>query len=826
MLNVIGEKIARFFGEGIETENISSSLRGAHEFMQANSISDILPYFTYDEPSKIFINKHSYGFVLEMSPLIGFTKQIESEIIGLLKTTMPLGSNLQFLMVASPKIGAKLDYWEVSRQNSSEILKELSNKRSNYFKEFAYSPAKMRDFKVFLSYSANLKGRLTEYNKKEIKELREAIITLFESIGLSTSVLDAQDLISMLNGLIAPKKDIYSRRRSWNKVSSISYQISDTDTSLQVTPNGLLIDEGEFLIRSYSAINYPNEWYLGAMDLLIGDNYRDLLQIECPFIISYNIHFVADRSLQAGLMAKGARVESQSNSILAKWLPSIVRQADEWRFVREQIEAGERLVRTSYQVALFSDKKNISKDSQRLLSLYCSNRWELASDKYIQLPSFISMLPMSWGDGMSMDMVNFKRSRITLSHEPVNLLPIQGDWKGTKSPGMLLTSRKGQVFYWSPFDNDSGNYNVCIAGRSGSGKSVFMQDLMTSILGLGGKVFVLDVGRSFEKTAHLLEGNFIEFSSNSNVILNPFTNIPTISENETKDSLMMLKSIIALMAAPKDGVTDIEYTFIEKAIGGAWKAKGTKATITDVVESLLSFKDTRTKDLATMLFPYTNKGVYGKFFEGEANINFDNALNVIELEELKERKDLQAVIVQIFILQITDRMFLGDRSTNYAIVFDEAWDMLRGKQSGEFIETLARRLRKYNGSLIVGTQGINDFYQSPGAQAAFDNSDWVCMLSQKAESIDQLKKSEKFNVTEHMEEMLNSVHTKQGKYAEIMITSSNGYFVGRLILEPFSRILYSTKAEEYSKVKVLQKQGLSLTESVSKVAQETYEEDR
>ena len=122
--------------------------------------------------------------------------------------------------------------------------------------------------------------------------------------------------------------------------------------------------------------------------------------------------------------------------------------------------------------------------------------------------------------------------------------------------------------------------------------------------------------------------------------------------------------------------------------------------------------------------------------------------------------------------------------------------------------------------MIVGTQGINDFYQSAGAQAAFDNSDWVCMLSQKQESIEQLKKSGKFNVTEHMEQLLASLHTKQGKYAEIMITHSDGYFIGRLILDPFSRVLYSTKPEEYSRVKDLEAQGLSLVDAITKVANE------
>ncbi|MET0096466.1 hypothetical protein, partial [Limnospira platensis] len=46
-----------------------------------------------------------------------------------------------------------------------------------------------------------------------------------------------------------------------------------------------------------------------------------------------------------------------------------------------------------------------------------------------------------------------------------------------------------------------------------------MQELATSILGVNGKVYVLDVGRSFAKQAKLFEGQFIEFSVNSQLCL-------------------------------------------------------------------------------------------------------------------------------------------------------------------------------------------------------------------------------------------------------------------------------------------------------------------
>ena len=261
-------------------------------------------------------------------------------------------------------------------------------------------------------------------------------------------------------------------------------------------------------------------------------------------------------------------------------------------------------------------------------------------------------------------------------------MPLQGEWQGTASPGMLLVGRRGQLFYWSPFDNNAGNYNTCVVGRSGSGKSVFMQELLTSMLGMGGRVFVLDVGRSFEKTVKLLGGTYLEFSTHSPICINPFSSIPSEDSEAASDALAMLKPILSLMAAPKEGTRDIEDTYLEQAIQDAWKKKGNKATITNVANFLLKRPDPIAVSLGERLYPYTNNGTYGRFFNGPANIDLSDKLVVVELEELKERKDLQSVIVQMVILQITNSIYLGDRKTPSCLILDEAWDMVWPSMSG------------------------------------------------------------------------------------------------------------------------------------------------
>ena len=63
-------------------------------------------------------------------------------------------------------------------------------------------------------------------------------------------------------------------------------------------------------------------------------------------------------------------------------------------------------------------------------------------------------------------------------------------------PHMLLVGRRGQPFFWSPFENGAGNHNVTIMGKSGSGKSVLLQELCAALCGAGAKVVVIDSFKS------------------------------------------------------------------------------------------------------------------------------------------------------------------------------------------------------------------------------------------------------------------------------------------------------------------------------------------
>src|SRR3546814_10106581 len=109
-------------------------------------------------------------------------------------------------------------------------------------------------------------------------------------------------------------------------------------------------------------------------------------------------------------------------------------------------------------------------------------------------------------------MLRLKRMRTMLSTTAANIAPMQGEYLGRTVPHLLLVGRRGQPFWWSPFENGAGNHNIAICGKSGSGKSVLLQELFAALRGAGAKVVVIDDGRSDRKSTRLQGGRFVEFT--------------------------------------------------------------------------------------------------------------------------------------------------------------------------------------------------------------------------------------------------------------------------------------------------------------------------
>jgi conjugal transfer ATP-binding protein TraC len=393
----------------------------------------------------------------------------------------------------------------------------------------------------------------------------------------------------------------------------------------------------------------------------------------------------------------------------------------------------------------------------------------------------------------------------------IPLLPLFADWSGTGTPTLNFFSRTGQLMNVSLFDSGS-NYNCCIAAQSGSGKSFLTNEIITNYSTEGARIWVIDVGRSYKNLAETLDGDFMEFSHDKQICLNPFELIRHWTEEAD-----VVAGLVTAMAAPTEKLTDFQTAGLSRVLKQVWDLNGTAMSVDDIAVNLIKEEDQRLRDVGEQLYPFTTKGEYGKFFNGKNNIRFASDFTVLELEELKGRKHLQQVVLLQLIYQIQQEMYLGERDRPKIVIIDEAWDLLGSGDAATFMEHGYRRFRKYGGAAVTITQSVNDLYRHETGRAIVENSANMYLLGQKAESIEGLRTDKRLPLSDGGYELLKTVHTVPGKYSEIFFITNRGSGIGRLVVDKTKRILYSTSAQDTHAIKQLRQQGFSLKDAIQEI---------
>lgn len=814
----IGHQLAKWMGEESVSEDRQSSYQHKmRSLCDHHFLSHILPYDMFDPETSLFLNKKSMGFVLEISSLLGSSEEIENILSSIVVDILPDQVDMQCLLWASPKIEPILTKFEQAR-SKNETFAWLAKKRTDYLKKGAFNSLSqfgsliIRNFKTYLVISAPKK----QTDMHDMVGLREDIESSLTSINIVSNILDAQQFLSIFSDIITPTEKLSPHDTKWNEYDNLSCQLTNPEVQLVVKPNSLLFQSEEsatevhcLTVQEYPA--KPTQWRAGEN---LGQLFNATLQIPCPFLISFSLRKTAEEKRMSDGM-KSMNRESNANSPLAKFQKSVNEEYHDWDFVRHRLGEGDALVKTYYQVILFTKPESAKYCERRLRDLYRANGWKLRKESFLQLQSWLASLPMMMSEGLFEDMKYFGRLKTMTAFNAINIAPLQGEWKGSRTPSLLLPGRRGQIALWNPFDNE-GNFNMVIVAAPRKGKSALTNEYITAILGGGGRVWVIDVGKSYEKTCKQFGGQFIEFSENSDICLNPFTSITNINE-----SMELLKPLLASMARPMTGASEEEINFLEKAIKSAWEMKGNKATITTIADWLSEHHHPVAKNLSHLLFSYTTEGSYSRFFDGDCTIDFNNDFIVLELQALDSKKDLQRIVMQMLIFLISQAMYHGDRSQIKSCIIDEAWKQLNSndQSQAEFIEAGYRTAPKHRGNFISIAHSIADFHGNRMSKAAFDCSDFKIILGQTDEAVNKLKQEKIMDIDTYTERLLKSLKRTKD-YSECVIKGPEGMSVHRIIFDPYSRVLYSTKGEEFDAVNELTNSGMTLTEAIEQVVRQ------
>src|SRR6185295_17181412 len=118
----------------------------------------------------------------------------------------------------------------------------------------------------------------------------------------------------------------------------------------------------------------------------------------------------------------------------ADWMPKVFKEYEDWAFVNQRLAAGDNIVKTHFQIVLFSKEDAGNSNERKLRDLYRSNGWHLKKPAYLQFPLFLSICPMMMTEGLYQDFKLLGQLKTMTVFNAVNIAPIQGEWKGTATP--------------------------------------------------------------------------------------------------------------------------------------------------------------------------------------------------------------------------------------------------------------------------------------------------------------------------------------------------------------------------------------------------------
>jgi conjugal transfer ATP-binding protein TraC len=809
-------------------------------------LSDWLPYRVFDARSRLYLNARSKGFVLGVTPLIGADERT-AEILGqFFSEGLPPGACLQILHHASPRISRIIAPWFAPRYAQGGVYEAIARHRANRMYDLVWNsgskdaPFHTRHHQLFLSLGVPSQA---DISNEELVQCRDGLMAMLRSLSLGVHEIEPQALIALIDDLTSPTTAPQDDAYPYNPLDPISAQALRRDIELLVEEDRMLLrterfratgEENEgvpeigtvypdcFDIRHYGVRNMPLRWAPWECSRLIGDLFTDKLRFPCPTATMLCLIYPSQEAAAARAGYKFMRTTSLAGTKSARFLPKIAEQSAEWQHVQAELQEGRKLAKVFYGVTAYSPLGDGDRNERAIKSIYKAAGWDLIDERFLQIQGLLAAMPLTLADGLAKDMERLKRMKTLLSTTAANIAPMQGEYLGGPLPHLLFVGRRGQPFFWSPFENEAGNHNVAICGKSGSGKSVLLQEMCAALRGAGAQVVVIDDGRSFEHSVKLQGGRFVEFTLASGFCLNPFSMIDAERAEQNEDYRLdcfgMVKAIIGQMARHSETLSDAERGFVDSAIMKVWSEEGTKGSIDGIARALVATANPIAENLAVSIAPYMAGGSYGAFFTGQASIDLDADFTVFEMSDLATREDLRSVVLSAIMFMTSQAMTRSPRSVRKLLLIDEAWSMLKGGSMGEFVETYARTCRKYGGALATATQSLNDYYKSDGATAALENSDWMLILQQKPETIADFKRASRLDMDDRTETLIRSLKRSGADYSEVFIKGPEVESIGRLVLDDYSATLFSSSPDTFAKIDAELARGMQLADAIERIA--------
>ena len=841
-----------------------SFFRKVTNLLKHNPFSELLPVIEYLEEERLFIlDGPAIGAIIICQPSPGSNSDIRNAFDSIYKSDYPEGTTIQCSLVSTPDIEDSLFGYRSIRggrmENSDREQSEaLGQAIHDFYREGSVNPINQSGFK-FKNYEFWFTIKMP---------IKEPMPSASESEFLQETTRQCMSRLHPFAPYIANERDYHRRMRvlfnmydedGWRqkahhldrefRTNPLRELILAPGKRLVPKKHGISIENQDgdesLFIKPLSIIEMPEHMVYGQMMNLVGDWETGGTGLFEPFILSLNLVFPDQIKSKSAFFKKKTFITNQAQGPLLRFVDKLGFQKEDYDAIdRELTQENARLLKYSLQLTVFArTEKKATKFFETIKGFYSRLNVKLIAENNFALPSLLSTLPFGLDPVSILYSSRFNNST---SKGVTFLTPHMASWKGnTAYPAFMLASRFGQVvnldFYKSPT-----NFNSYLAATSGAGKSFLASYIVNNMLGSGiqkhsnpdkqthtfddgAQIFIVDVGRSYEGVAAQYDNaKFLVFGRGFKYSMNPFPCIVDFYGEEGEAN--MLRTIIKSMAFPSGEVTDYQNSEILTVLEAVWKAKGNKATITDVANQCLTYADIEIYRIGQQLKPFTDDGIYASFFSDKhPPVSYDSRLIVCELEELKSDPHLQVVVLMSLVVSIQKQMYLSGLDRRKMLIIDEGWQYLKEEGTeaallrffAEFLETGWRRFRKVNGAGCLITQSVMDAYASAAGRAIIANSNFLLLMKQNEEAIDRLESEKMYSGSKSDFAMLRSLRTvkptpgvSDEAFSEVFVRYEGQKQVCRLYTDRRLQLIMTTQADEKALRQRYMDSGMTMLEAV------------
>ncbi len=718
----------------------------------------------------------SLGFALALTPIdvsCWTHERINAtgERVAQLLNGLPEGTDLQFVQEITQGSEARLAaHHQLVAKAADPLAIELRDARVKQFRAFDQAgKAPTHGLKLIvrrpmtgpLVNKPGLFGRAQLFHRladerlsreiATVETFREGLMTELAALGLAPRCLGADEI---LDGLY----------EQWNPVRGVprgSIDSEDVRSALLFTD--AVIDERGFGLgtmkhRVLSLKQLPDLTFTSQAALL-----RDL-PFDSKVFVSVHVPNQLKEVEALQTQRRFAFSMARGKTVGAADLDSEAKLHDLETLLEKLIAQGEKVFQVSFNVLLRAESEDEldRQVAQTLMLIREMSGAEAMEETVAAFPIFSEFaLPNARAP---------ERTRRIKTSNLKDLLPLYGPWDGVGGASVLLRSRFGNLIGFDPFSPELPNANQLISGGSGSGKSFLTNLLVLQMLKENPRVFIVDIGGSYQKVCENLGGQYLPLGIDSTIAFNPF-DLPPGESQPGPAKIKFLVGLVELMTK-EDGssrIPRLDRAEIEAAIERVYREEA-HPRLSNLRKVLEEHPHPDIRRYGVILKSWCGETAFGRFFDRESSVSLEKSVVAFDLKGMAAYPDLQAVGLYI----ITDfvwREVQKERDRKKLFILDEAWAQLKVQAGVDLIEETFRTMRKYNTSAIAISQDIGDFSNSAIAGAILPNCSIKWLLLQQ--QFDPSRMKDALGLNEREIAQVASLHQEKGVFSEAFLMTQD-----------------------------------------------------